>query len=87
MGMMRLALGFPLSPVHSSTAIARTEGAAFLLLSRRPGYCPLAGAASAYAYRVEVAATRPITDYTARAIPNCDGVAVPLEAAQIQWQR
>src|ERR1700678_4260431 len=39
----------------------------------------LAGAASAYAYRVEVAATRPITDYTARAIPNCDGVAVPLE--------
>jgi starch phosphorylase len=47
----------------------------------------LAGAASAYAYRVEVAATRPITDYTARAIPNCDGVAVPLEAAQIQWQR
>jgi glycogen phosphorylase len=47
----------------------------------------LAGEASTYAYRVQVAATRPITDYTARAIPYCDGVAVPLEAARIQWQR
>jgi glycogen phosphorylase len=47
----------------------------------------LAGEASTYAYRVQVAATRPITDYTARTIPYCDGVAVPLEAARIQWQR
>ncbi len=30
---MRLALGFPISPVHSSTATARTVGASFLLLS------------------------------------------------------
>ena len=47
----------------------------------------LAGEASTYTYRVQVAATRPVTDYTARAIPYCDGVAVPLEAARIQWQR
>jgi starch phosphorylase len=32
-------------------------------------------------------ATRPATDYTARVIPNKDGVAIPLEAAQILWQR
>ena len=47
----------------------------------------LAGEASTYAYRVQVVATRPITDYTARAILYCDGLAVPLEAARIQWQR
>jgi glycogen phosphorylase len=47
----------------------------------------LPGEASTHAYRVQVAATRPITDYTARAIPYCDGVAVPLEATRIQWQR
>ena len=47
----------------------------------------LAGEAGTYAYRVQVAATRPVTDYTARAILYCDGVAVPLEAARIQWQR
>jgi hypothetical protein len=40
----------------------------------------VSGAARAYTYRVEVAATRPITDYTVRAIPNRDGVAVPLES-------
>ena len=34
-----------------------------------------------------VSATRPVTDYTARVIPHCDGVAVPLEAARILWQR
>jgi starch phosphorylase len=38
-------------------------------------------------YRARVAATRPATDYTARLIPWCEGVAVPLEANYISWQR
>jgi starch phosphorylase len=38
-------------------------------------------------YRATVPATRPATDYTARAIPRHDGAAVPLEAARILWQR
>jgi starch phosphorylase len=38
-------------------------------------------------YGAQVPATRPATDYTARVIPYYDGVAVPLEAAQILWQR
>ena len=40
-----------------------------------------------YTYRVQVPVGRPATDYTARVIPRYDGVAVPLEAARIQWQR
>ncbi len=47
----------------------------------------LVGAANGYAYRTSVPATRPATDYTARLIPNHPGVAVPLEAAHILWQR
>ena len=47
----------------------------------------LIGAASGYAYRAGVSASRPATDYTVRVIPRRDGVAVPLEAAQILWQR
>jgi starch phosphorylase len=47
----------------------------------------LVGAANGYAYRAEVPAARPATDYTARVIPHCDGVAVPLEDARILWQR
>ncbi|MGA3098132.1 MAG: alpha-glucan family phosphorylase [Bryobacteraceae bacterium] len=43
--------------------------------------------AGAYAYTGQIPATRPATDYTARAIPYHAGVAVPLEAAQILWQR
>jgi starch phosphorylase len=38
-------------------------------------------------YGTQVPTTRPATDYTARVIPLCPGVAVPLEAAQILWQR
>lgn len=34
-----------------------------------------------------VAAMRPASDYTARAIPCCDGVAVPCEEGRIVWQR
>jgi starch phosphorylase len=47
----------------------------------------LVGAANGYAYRAAVPAARPATDYTARVIPHRDGVAVPLEAAHILWQR
>jgi starch phosphorylase len=38
-------------------------------------------------YSTQVPTTRPATDYTARVIPRHGGVAVPLEAAQILWQR
>jgi starch phosphorylase len=47
----------------------------------------LVGAPSGYLYSATVPATRPALDYTARVIPHHDGVAVPLEAAQILWQR
>jgi starch phosphorylase len=43
--------------------------------------------ANGYIYSAQVPATRPATDYTARVIPQHDGVAVPLEAARILWQR
>jgi starch phosphorylase len=45
------------------------------------------GATNGYAYRAGVPAARPATDYTARVIPHCDGVAIPLEDARILWQR
>jgi len=38
-------------------------------------------------YRATVPQTRPATDYTARVIPRLAGVAIPLEAANILWQR
>jgi len=38
-------------------------------------------------YSTQVPATRPATDYTARVIPQHDGVAVPLEDAHILWQQ
>ncbi len=47
----------------------------------------LVGATHGYAYRACVPAARPASDYTARLIPHHDGVAVPLEAARILWQR
>ena len=47
----------------------------------------LAGAASGYAYSGRVPANRPATDYTARVIPDYNGVTVPLEATRILWQR
>jgi glycogen phosphorylase len=47
----------------------------------------LGGTANAYAYRASVPATRPATDYTVRVIPHRPGVAVPLEASRILWQR
>ena len=47
----------------------------------------LVGAANGYAYRADVAAARPATDYTVRVIPHHDNAAVPLEDAHILWQR
>ena len=38
-------------------------------------------------YSAAVSAARPAADYTARVIPNGDGVAIPLEDARILWQR
>jgi len=40
-----------------------------------------------YVYSARVPAVRPSMDYTARVIPHCPGVAVPLEATYILWQR
>ena len=37
-------------------------------------------------YSGVVPAARPPGDYTARAVPSLDGVAVPLEEARIVWQ-
>lgn len=47
----------------------------------------LDGAVSVYVYNARVPTTRPATDYTARIIPYCFGVAVPLESGHILWQR
>ena len=38
-------------------------------------------------YHATVPTTRPARDYTARMMPHCDGVTVPLEDARILWQR
>jgi starch phosphorylase len=43
--------------------------------------------ANGYIYSAQVPTTRPATDYTARVIPQHAGVAIPLEAARILWQR
>jgi starch phosphorylase len=47
----------------------------------------LAGASGGYVYSAAVSAARPPADYTARVIPHCDGVPVPLEDTHILWQR
>ena len=47
----------------------------------------LAGAPGGYLYSATVSTGRPPADYTARLIPSYTGVAVPLEAARILWQR
>jgi starch phosphorylase len=47
----------------------------------------IAGASDSCVYSAAVSAARPPTDYTARVTPHCDGVAIPLEAARILWQR
>jgi starch phosphorylase len=40
-----------------------------------------------FIYCTQVTATRPASDYTARVIPLHAGVAIPLEASRILWQR
>ena len=47
----------------------------------------LAGTSGGHLYSAAVSAARPPADYTARVIPHCDGVAIPLEDARILWQR
>ena len=47
----------------------------------------LADVPGGYVYNAAVSAARPPVDYTARIIPHCSGVAVPLEVAPILWQR
>jgi starch phosphorylase len=48
---------------------------------------PLADESGGYVYSATVAAARPPADYTARVMPHCDGVVIPLEDARILWQR
>jgi starch phosphorylase len=47
----------------------------------------LAGESGGYVYSAAVSAVRAAADYTARVIPYRGGVAVPLEANPILWQR
>jgi starch phosphorylase len=47
----------------------------------------LAGAVNGYLYSAEAADGRPADHFTVRAIPQHAGAVVPLEAAQILWQR
>ena len=47
----------------------------------------LSGVSGSYLYHAAVSAARPPADYTARIVPNCSGVAVPLEVNLILWQR
>jgi glycogen phosphorylase len=48
---------------------------------------PLADESGGYAFSATVPATRPPADYTARVMPRCDGVEIPLEDPRILWQR
>jgi starch phosphorylase len=48
---------------------------------------PLADESGGYVYSATVSAARPSADYTARVMPRCDGVAIPLEDSRILWQR
>jgi starch phosphorylase len=45
------------------------------------------GEANGSIFSTQIPATRPASDYTARILPQFAGVAVPLEASQILWQR
>ncbi len=48
---------------------------------------PVPGETGGHLYRATVSSARPAADYTARIIPQVDGLFVPLEAGQILWQR
>jgi starch phosphorylase len=45
------------------------------------------GKQDSHIYSASVSGDRPASDYTARVVPSRDGVAVPLEAARVVWQR
>ncbi len=47
----------------------------------------LAGGLPGGVYVASVSSARPATDYTARLVPCGEGLAVPLEASHILWQR
>ena len=47
----------------------------------------LAGSAGGYVYNAVVSASRAQENYTARAMPSCDGIEIPLEDSRILWQR
>jgi starch phosphorylase len=47
----------------------------------------LPGESGGYVYGAAVPASRPPADFTARVMPYRPGVAIPLEAARILWQR
>ena len=47
----------------------------------------LGGINNCYRYFASVTATRPASDYTARAIPSFKNVSVPLETSKILWER
>ena len=46
-----------------------------------------ADVSGSYIYSASAPATRPLTRYTARVIPHCNGVAIPQEDARFLWQR
>ncbi len=47
----------------------------------------LPGVSGGYVYSGTMSVGRPAGDYTLRARPRFDGVSIPLEQAQILWQR
>ena len=47
---------------------------------------PLAGAVNGYLYVTEFETDRPAWHYTARIVPACEGLSVPLELPLILWQ-
>ena len=48
---------------------------------------PLIGTSGGFVFGGAVSAVRPPADYTARIIPQCAGVGVPLEYSRIIWQK
>ncbi len=46
-----------------------------------------ADVSAGHIYSVAVSEDRPLSDYTVRVIPYCNGVAIPLEDPRILWQR
>jgi starch phosphorylase len=47
----------------------------------------LPGDAGGYVFGATVPAARPATDYTARIMPHCEGLSVPLEDGWLLWQK